>query len=101
VQLGLRAVDMRAATAAANTAAGRWGSTAAAQPPAVSGDDLDALAAALAALADGHSRLLHAFLRALPAAAAEAGAEVRFLLARLDLSDFYGGGGSSGGGAAA
>ncbi|KAF8068410.1 GCP3 [Scenedesmus sp. PABB004] len=89
VQAGLMARERRAAEAAANTAAGRWGATSAAPAQAVPDDELGELADTLAHLADSYRTSLRAFLRALPAAANEVNAEVRFLLARLNFSDFY------------
>uniref|UniRef100_A0A383WQ52 Uncharacterized protein n=1 Tax=Tetradesmus obliquus TaxID=3088 RepID=A0A383WQ52_TETOB len=89
VQAGVLALERRAADAASNTARGDWGSTSSQHEPAVSQQDLAEMQQAVAKMHDKYGALLKGFLTGLPAAANEVNAEVRFLLARLNFSDFY------------
>eukprot|EP00878_Enallax_costatus_P017689 GHUV01018585.1.p1 GENE.GHUV01018585.1~~GHUV01018585.1.p1 ORF type:complete len:688 (+),score=234.63 GHUV01018585.1:858-2921(+) len=89
VQIGADSLSMRAATAEASKAAGRWGTTASRVEPAVSAEEINDLKKTYSGLAEQFRNQLNEFLRGLPAAADEVNAEVRFLMARLNFSDYY------------
>lgn len=88
VHTGLRALDEREKQVARNTAAGAWG-RADSWPPAVPPEDLAWIKDTLRSTEQRHCQLRQALLKGLPAAANEVNAEVRFLLARLDFTNFY------------
>jgi hypothetical protein len=74
VRRGKQVLEARAASKAANTAAGGWASSGLeAVEPAIDLGELEDLSSTLADIAAEHSRQRTAFLRALPAAANEVG----------------------------